>query len=385
MKLTHVLGHRSKWNIDLYNEQKLGDYFLITAYSHGSHFENNKISPILDKAMIDLQFYGKKGTLSDSGKLAEFPFHPVHANPDQVTNVYFRSCIIEAVKYQENKGFRNIIIPHFYENENEKDIIDTIRNTNQYLKKHRKNDHQYFMTLPFAHEIIRDADKVEAILLACTDMEIIFDGYFIACENKPKYGQKLTIDYDLITNLSKVFKVLKTQDFKTIYAYANFDAIIYLAQTDIDYITIGSYENLRKFELKRFTEIQSGGPSDGHYFSEKLLNVVRAGDLAPLRSNNLLGEIRNENNIFSDVILDRGFKWNTHRAEIHKNYLISIGQLLKKISDIKDLPSRKEYVLDRIDRAIAIYGGLIDNNIFLTGEGENYHLNLWKTYLRNVR
>lgn len=240
------------------------------------------------------------------------------------------------------------------------------------------------MTLPFAHQIIKDSKKVEAILMACTDMNIAFDGYFVACKNKPKYGHKLTIDYEMITILSKNFKVLKMQNFKTIYAYANFDAIIYLAQTDIDFITIGSYENLRKFELRRFTETLGGGPSDGHYFSEKLLNMIRASDLIPIRANGLLDKIQNENNIFSDIVLDKGFVWNTHKAEVHKNYLLSIGQLLKKIGGIKDMASRKYFVLDRIDQAIDTYGFLVDNNVFLTGEGENYHLNMWKSYLRNA-
>lgn len=135
MKLTHVLGHRSNWNIDLYNQQNLGDYFLIAAYSHGKQFENKRISPILDKAMIDLQFYGKKETLTQSGKLTDFSFHPAHVDIDQVTNVYFDNSIKAAIKYQETKGFKNIIIPHYYEDENEKEIIAVINKINGYLKK----------------------------------------------------------------------------------------------------------------------------------------------------------------------------------------------------------------------------------------------------------
>lgn len=385
MKLTHVLGHRSNWNIELYHEQQLGDYFLITAYTHGINFgKNKKTQTILDKSMIDLQFYGKKETISARGKLVDFPFHPVHVGEEKSTNTYIKNCIIEAIEYQEAKGFQNIIIPHFYENEDERILISTIGSINKYLKDHHRRGHNYFMTLPLSHDIIRDSDKVEAILFACTDMNILFDGYFIVCENKPKFGQKLTIDYNLITNLSRVFTVLKQQEYQTIYAYANFDAIIYLAQTDIDYITTGSYENLRKFDPKRFTETPGGGPSDGYYFSEKLLNVIRAADLAPLRNNNLLNMIRNENNIFSDIVLDPGFSWNIHKSEVHKNYLLSIGQLLKQISEIKDIKARKELVLGKVDRAMALYQDIYDNVTTFSSEGQNYHLNIWKTYLSNI-
>lgn len=381
MKVTHVLGHNPNWNIDIYNQQGLGDYHLITAFSHGSSFDTkNNIKSILDKSMLDLQFYGKKESINRPGKLETFPFHPIHCD-GQETSVYFENCIKQAIKYQEDKGFDNIIIPHFYEREETDDIISTIKNINKYLSKHEKKDRKYFMTLPFANHVILDENKVEEILFACTDMDIVFDGYFITCENKPFAGQKLSVNFDLIKNLSKVLKTLKNQDFETIYAYANFDAIIYLAQTDIDYITIGTFENLRNFDIRRYTVDQSGGPSKGYYFSKKLLNSVKADDITIIRRLGALDTIRNQNNIFSDAILIDGFSWSSQKPDINKNYLLSVGQLLKDISNITNLDKRKEYVLNLIEDAIDNYKNLQNKNIFLSTEGENYHLNIWKSYL----
>lgn len=381
MKITHVLGHNSNWNIDIYNQQNLGDYHLITAFTHGDSFDSKKsIKNILDKSMLDLQFYGKKESINRPGKLEAFAFHPVHCG-NQPTSVYFENCIKQAIKYQEDKGFENIIIPHFYEHEQTNDIIRTIKNINKYLAKHKKDDRKYFMTLPFANYVILDQNKVEEILFACTDMEIVFDGYFIACENKPFAGQKLSVNFDLLKNLSKVFKTLKNQGFKTIYAYANFDAIIYLAQTNIDYITIGTFENLRNFDIRRYTVEQSGGPSKGYYFSEKLLNSVKADDITVIRSLGELGIIRNQNNIFSDVILTPGFSWSSQKPDINKNYLLSIGELLKDISNISNLDDRKKYVLNLIDEASNNYKHLQNKNIYLSTEGENYHLSTWKSFL----
>lgn len=173
------------------------------------------------------------------------------------------------------------------------------------------------------------------------------------------------------------------KDLITIYAYANWDSIIYLAQTDIDYITIGSYENLRNFDIKRYTENVSGGKSDGYYFSEKLLNMIRAADLTALSQYNLLDVIKNEKNIFSDIILKDGYSWNIHKPDVNKNYLLSINNLLLKISNIKDLNKRKDYVLSLIENANKSYDYLENKNIFLNNESSNYHLNSWKTYLLN--
>jgi len=383
MKVTHTLGHNSNWNVDSYINNDIGNYFLITAFTHGANFDSKPLlKKILDISMIDLQFYGKNKRLK-KGKLKDFPFHTSNCKSGEVTSVYFENCAKKSIQFQIDKGFKNIIIPLFYENDKVEDITFAIKSLNRYIFKLGKSKHKFFMTIPFANHIIIDSDKVEEILFTCTDMDICFDGYFITCENKPEFRKKLTTDIKILKNLSRVFKTLKQQNFETIYAYANWDAIIYLTQTDIDYITIGTYENLRNFDIKRFTEDISGGGSKGYYFSEKLLNMVRADDVTLIRDTNNLNIIRNEKNIFSDIILKDGYPWNIHKPDVNKNYLFAISKLLNEISSIKDFELRKVFVMDLIEKAISNYDYLEDNKIFLNNESSNYHLNIWKTYLAN--
>lgn len=382
MKILQVLGHNFKWNIDSFEEQEIGDGFLITAFTFGNKFSSNKkIIPLIDKCMIDLQFYGKKARIS-AGKLVEFSFHPTHNNSQDPTNTYISNCIVEAINFQINNGFTKIIIPCYYEDEDIKDVIAIVKVINNYISKNKIKGLEYYMTIPLAHDIIKNKDKVDEILVPVTDKDIAFDGYFIACENKPEQGHKLTVDVRLIQQLSRVFKTLKYQGFKTIYAYANWDAIIYLAQTDIDYITIGTYENLRNFSVRRFTEDISGGASDGYYFSEKILNMIRAKDILNIQSNNMISDIRNNKNIFSDVILKSGYMWNIHKPDVNKNYLLSISNLLDSISKIQNIRERTIYVLYLIQGAINTYQNLDDNYVAFAGsESKNYHLEVWKQYL----
>lgn len=383
MNVTHVLGHNSNWNIESYLQQGIGDYFLITAFTHGINFDEKKgVKDVLDISMIDLQFYGKKSSGDISGgKLSEFLFHPANCDDDQITSVYFENCLKRAIQFQKEKGFKNIIIPHFYENEEVGDIIETITKINRHVNSIREDGEKYFMTLPFANHIIIDRHKVEEILFACTDMDISFDGYFITSENKPEFKKKLTTDIKILRNLSKVFKTLKLQGFETIYGYANWDAIIILAQTDIDYITVGTYENLRNFDIRRFTENQSGGSSKGFYFTEKLLNMIRADDVTKIRDTGFLSLIRNERNIFSDIILDAGYVWNIHKPDVNKNYLLAIDRLLKEIASIENLDERKQYVFNLVEGALTLYNRLEQNHVYLDNESSNYHLNTWKTVL----
>ncbi|KAA9357282.1 hypothetical protein [Larkinella humicola] len=385
MKITHILGHNSNWSIETYLEQQVGDNFLISAFNHGLGYKDKKLFKKLDSSfLIDLQFYGKKASGSIlKGKLSEIPFHPANCESSEVTNIYFDNCVKNAISYQIENGYKKIIIPHYYENEDVRSIIYTINSINRYISTLPKNGEKFYMTLPFANHVIIDKDKVEEILVACTDMKIKFDGYFIVSENKPEEKRKVTTDIKVLRNLSKVFKTLKQQQFETIYAYSNWDAIIFLTQTDIDYITIGNYENLRNFNIKRFTENESGGASKGYYFSEKLLNMIRADDIAPIRETGHLDLIKNERNIFSDIILHEDYKWNIHKPDVNKNYLLSISKLLKEIASIEDYEQRKIYVLGLIERAIHLYRYFEINGVYLNNESSNYHLNVWKTYLFN--
>lgn len=385
MKVTHVLGHNSNWNVDSYVNHSIGDFFLITAFTHGVDFgSNTHIKKVRDLSMIDLQFYGKNTDIS-KGKLNEFTFHTCNVDEEEVTNIYFLNCAKKAIEFQIEKGFRNIIIPLYYENEEIREIIGTIKELNKYVSKlDKRSSNKFFMTLPFANHIIIDKNKIEEILFECTEMDICFDGYFITCENMPEQRKKLTTDIKILKNLSRVLKTLKQQGFETIYAYANWDAIVYLAQTDIDYITIGTYENLRNFAIKRFTEDISGGGSKGYYFSEKLLNMVKADDITTVKNLDGLKYLENQKNIFSDIILKDNYLWNIHKPDVNKNYLLSISKLLKRISEIDDLKERKKYVLNLIEQAIENYDSLEKRDIYLNNESGNYHLNLWKSYLLNV-
>jgi len=379
MKITHLLGHNSNWSIDSYHEQNIGDNFLITAYSHGMKFKTKKtFQKILDQSMIDLQYYGKKHS---KGKLSEFSFHPSNVNGDDVTNVYFENCLKQAIKFQQDNNFKNIIIPHLYEDEEVSSIIQTIKSINRYVSKIQRNGEKYFMTLPFANHIIVDKVKVEEILLECTDMNICFDGFFVICENKPEIRKKLSTNLKLMKNLGRVLKTLKSQGFETIYGYANWDAILYLAHTDIDYITIGTYENLRNFDIKRFTEDESGGGSKGYYFSEILLNMVRADDITILREMDCLELIKNKRNIFSDIILEEGFPWNIHKPDVNKNYLLAISRLLITISQIEDIQERKKFVMGLVENAINTYDTISENNVYLDKISDNYHLSVWRSFL----
>jgi hypothetical protein len=383
MKTLHVMGHNNKWNRDIFYENGVGNGFIYTAYTFPYEKiidESKKWPEQKENIFLDLQFYGHKDS-SDIGKFSTYPFHPARLDPESSTNLEEPEFMRKGIEFQKSLGLTNIIIPIIYkEDENCKHIIKVITALNKKLEK--QNGIKYFMTLPLGKSLINNDQEIEDLLIQITDMSIQFDGYYIVCEASIQYKQKVSIDFNYFDNLAKVFKVLNRANYETIFGYANFDAVLFSVISNINYISMATYENLRKFNLKKFTETPGGGASEGWYFSSKLLNFIQAQHIIKLRKNNLLHLISNEDNIFSDIILKDTYTWNNHKPEIHKNYLLEINKILHNLNQRSDIKGRIDSLISKIENARKIYADLEDKGIYLPDESSNYHLGHWLSFLK---
>ncbi len=121
----------------------------------------------------------------------------------------------------------------------------------------------------------------------------------------------------------------------------------------------------------------------GWYFSEKLLNFVRAQEIKTLRRSNCLDLIANAKNIFSDIILSKDYAWNTHKPDVHKNYLLAISRLLKEVANIKSVSKKAAFFQKKIDQARQLYGELeASYRVFLNDESSDYHLGAWDSIIK---
>lgn len=385
MKVLHQLGHKHNWNLEIYYENGIGDGFIFGAYNieRNKFFDDTlsgyKLDDILYRSFIDLQYYGKTKS-KGLGKFTTYDFHPANQSSKDNTIVYADSSIRKGIKFEESLGLKNIIIPNFCFDLNS-DYKNQILMSNRLLTK-KANNCKYFLSIPLSKEIVKDETKLDIILNHLTDTEISFDGYYVVAEPILEYKQKINIDYRYLENLTKFLSILKKQKFEIIYGYANIDAILYAALNVVDYVTIGTYENLRNFNIHRYTQMDFGGPSKGWYYSEKLLNFVKAQELDKIRINNSIPIIKNDSNVFSDVILNEGFSWNTHKPDIHKNYLVSIYNLLKQIDSFNSTESRIKFLINLISQAMENYRLLNENKVYLMNESGDYHLDTWLTFLK---
>jgi len=391
VKILHQLGHRHNWNLDCFFDNQIGDGFIFNLYSFPKGKIGTKISgytpdSYLPISIVDLQYYGYKSS-RNKGELDSYNFHPAKMEIEGTTVTDYPKLILKGIEYQEKLGLSKIIIPMRCEaTKDVSKLTSIVDKINRYISENKNTGREYYLTLSFTDSEIKDAEWIEKILILFTNINKKFDGYYIVCDTSPEYKKKISINYDYYNNLTRVFSVLKKNGFKIIYGYANWDAIPFIALANIDYVSIGSFENLRRFSIKRFTEDIGGGPSQGWYYSEKVLNMIRSQELIKLRSNNCINQIENEKNIFSDIILDPAYPWannGNNRPDVHKNYLLAISRELKEISIKKLGNERINYVLMKIAEAKKIYKDLYDKKVLLDEESSDYHLSTWENFLKS--
>ncbi|NCU06052.1 MAG: hypothetical protein GXC73_18970, partial [Chitinophagaceae bacterium] len=105
--------------------------------------------------------------------------------------------------------------------------------------------------------------------------------------------------------------------------------------------------------------------------------------IVDIRMKGGLDLVRNEKNIFSDAVMVDGYLWNHHKAEVHKNYLVSLSRMLTEISSIADFTERKKFVLAKIQNAMKVYKDLEERKIYLTEESGKYHLGIWESFMKS--
>lgn len=385
MKILHQVGHHGKWPLDSHFENTIGDGFIFTAYNFDNESFGKSISgyspeQYLPKSMLDLQFYGNK--LSRGGSLQSYPFHPINLDPSAETHVAIIESVKTAIDFQIERGFSSVIIPQVYESSLESGVTsDLIKGINKVLASKKSEGIKYYMTLPISGSQIRNDNEVEKLLQEVTDMDICFDGFYVVCESNLEIRKKVSIDFGYYSNLNKVLETLSKQGFDTILGYANFDALIFTAMSNLEAVTIGTYETLRKFDIKRFTEEGGGGPSDGWYWSEKLLNFVDSRELVVLRKFQAVDLIANEDNVFSDQILTDGYEWSTHKPDVHKNYLLSISRLLNEVATAGERSAKIDLLSRKIASAKQTYKLLESRGVVLGDTSSDYHLSMWLSTL----
>lgn len=383
-RVYHQIGFREKWNFDTYIKYKVGDGFILSPVNLDKEKIEKIPSNLKKKSIFDPQCYFP--SLTPKGKLLTYDYFPQNVisskncctqdfQIDDNSEIIAEKCF----EFQDKNDFEYLVIPFnkylftspsvMIDKNQEKFVFPFIR---EY--KDKATDKKLLLTIVLDEDHIKHEELRDYILNWITGIQEIEGVYLIfSTEGKSKQIK----DSDFLLGALIFINELKQNGLKVIIGYTNTEALLYLVAMP-DAVTIGSYENLRKFSSGRFVENDNMARAPiARLYSDVLLNWIPSGIITILRENSLdkYDELF-DNNDERPYTMDNEFNWHFTKAELYKHYFISFTAQIKSFP--KEEKDRIEYLTTLIEKALYQYRTL---GIPFDSESGDEHLIIWKNVL----
>ena len=375
MKVYHQTGFRSNWNIDSYL-QGLGDGLIFSP-----------INIDADKLLLFDEHLKKSGFLDPQlyllneakGTLDTYPYFPGNLKPDYATPDLDNSNIQLAklcVDYQLENNFQFLVIPTRYYADNPTNYFSQC--TDYFVipfcayVKEGNFQKKILLSVIVKTIILTDDEKRNEVLNWITGHQSI-DGVYLIFENN--FSSKQIKDFYYLLNALKFIKVLKDNQLEVHLGYTNTEAILYSIAMP-DSITIGSYENLRSFGIKRFQDLEKSPmrPPNARLYSSKLLQWIDYKYIQAMES--LIPDYVDyfDDSEYKPLMFKPEFKWHFAKPEPYKHYFFVFTEQIKALNDTQDV--RIEELKNAIKKAMSLFKK-IENEILLDDDSDGSHLPTW--------
>lgn len=374
MKIFHQTGFRINWNIDCY-QQGIGDGLIYSPIN----LDADKLLQ-LDKSLKQTGFLDPQLYLLNEAKgtLDTYPYFPGNIIPDYSTPDLDNSNVLLAqlcIDFQLLNDFQYIVVPTRYYTDNP---------TNYFAQSS-----DYFVT-PFC-EYIREKNIKKKTLLSVIVKAIMLideekrnetlnwitgqnvDGVYLIFEDS--FTTKQIKDFDFLLNALLFIQILKNNGMEVHLGYNNTEALLYSIAMP-DSVSIGSFENLRSFGIKRFQDLENGpmrGPR-ARLYSSCLLQWVDYQYIGAFKR--LIPGFENffDESEFKPLMFKPEFNWHFLKSEPYKHYFYVFNRQIKGLP--KSQIDRIENIKAQIKNALALFKK-IEESVLLDEDSDGSHLPTW--------
>ncbi len=386
MLILHQAGHNSVWNSKSF-KNGCGDGLIVSPVHCGVGKVRNFDDQLKSMSYFDPQFYVPD---SQKANLNSYSFFPEKmtggfSTTDFVARAY--DAAAECADFQIENGFRGLIIPARYYDEMITDYIDKQRafSVEPFLSYIEKNniDADVFLSLPLTSAMIGDKRYRLQLLNWITSYPEITGVYLLPNFDEPlkQVGdfKKLVDYYDFISELSRA-------DLRTICGYCNTEAILWAIAAPYA-VTMGAYENTRRFSIDKFLDDESDirGPAPRIYFP-KLLNWVRYSTAMEIREDapELWQIIYTKTDVLEQFI-ESSAQPHFTKPELYQHHFELIHKQLMKIAAIPDVKGRVALVDKWIKQANKLYELVQQEGILFSDNNcRGEHLPVWNRLTRRI-
>lgn len=373
MKVLHQTGHREVWNINSFLEDKAGDGIIFSPVN----LEKNKLEKVDKKikasSFFDPQFY----LINDrKGKLNTYNFLEMGietSDYDKLTRSTAKKCLDFQI---ENNFLYNIIPSRYFDelpiNYYEQSYESIISPFVKYHSAASDRDN-LLMTVIIKETHLKDEASRNNVLNWITSIREI-KGVYLIFEDKS--NTKQIKDSEFLFNAILFIHYLKMNKLEVHIGYTNTEGILYsIAQPDS--ISMGSYENLRNFSIRRFESTQNKAmksPRARLYVG----NLYQWIDYDYIKSIvKLYPDYKNliEHSRYNPTIFEPTFEWHFQKPELYKHFFKVFSDQVNNLPDNRI--ERINSIKNSFKKALEIYKKLSSFGIALDENSDGSHLTHW--------
>lgn len=377
MRVFHQTGHNYKWNLDSLVSDSAGDGLILSPVN----IEKDKVkalsSSVLERSFFDPQYYLPTDV---KGKLATYDYFPSNMM-EEFSTIDFETISIKSAKlcisFQVNNKFRYIVIPARY--------YDTL--PSDYIEK----QNQQFI-IPFLEAIQDIGSKSPVLLTVLVKQEQLMDeahrnlllnwitgikditGVYLIFENN--FLSKQIKDTQYLFNALTFIRILKLNDLEVHIGCTNTEGLLY-SIANPDSITMGSYENLRNFNIKRYTvqeKKKQNGPNPRLY-SGVLFQWIDYAFIEPIKALYPKWETLFEESAYKPLMFSPEFKWHFTKPELYKHFFIIFSEQVHNLPSVTQ--DRINLLKGLFQGAIQLFREIEESGVFLDDNSNGSHLSVW--------
>lgn len=376
MKVYHQTGFRDNWNFESF-QKGIGDGIIFSPINIDADKLLSKDKSLKSSGFLDPQLY----LLNEAkGSLDTYPYFPGNLKPDFATPDLDNSHIQLAklcIDYQMANDFQFLIIPTRYYTDNPTSFF--IQSTEYFVSpfcdyiQSNNIEKKVLLSVIVKTIMLTDEDKRNEVLNWVTAHQRI-DGVYLIFENN--FSSKQIKDFDFLLNALRFIKILKDNQIEVHLGYTNTEAFLYSAAMP-DSVSIGSYENLRSFGIKRFVDSESTPqrPPNARLYSSKLLQWVDYTYIQALKSQvNDYQKYFDESDL-SPLMFVPTFKWHFAKPEPYKHYFVVFSNQIKALPENQE--TRILFLKETIKNAISLFKEIDEKDILLDDNSDGSHLPIW--------
>lgn len=375
MKVYHQTGFRDNWNRESYLNGT-GDGLIYSPINIDADKLLGIDSNLKTNGFLDPQLY----LLNEAkGTLHTYPYFPGNLKPDFSTPDLDNSNIQIArlcVDYQLENDFKYLVIPTRYNEDNPTSYFTQsteffVLPFCDYVRENNINK-SILISIIIKPIMLSDEEKRNEVLNWITSHQKV-DGVYLIFENN--FTSKQIKDFDYLLNTLRFIRVLKENQMEVHIGYTNTEAILYSIAMP-DSISIGSYENLRSFGIKRFQDVENTPmrSPNARLYSSKLFQWIDYQYIDAMKSLLPSYEDYFDNSEFKPLMFKPEFKWHFAKPEPYKHYFYVFDNQIKALPQNQN--DRIEKIKQDFKTAINLFSN-IENVVFLDDNSNGSHLPTW--------